>query len=86
VDEPKETDPKEQLVAAVKASFNFCSDALTKMDDSKLGDTIELFGGEHFPRSLAAMGLASSLSDHYSTAAMYLRLNGIEPPRAQPRR
>src|SRR5215470_19150114 len=37
VDEPRETDSKDQLVAAVKASFNFCSEALAKMDDSKLG-------------------------------------------------
>ncbi len=45
VDEPKETDSKDQLVAAVKASYSFCSDAVSKMDDSKLGDTIDLFGG-----------------------------------------
>jgi hypothetical protein len=86
VDEPKETDSKDQLVAAVKASFSFCSDALGKMDDSKLGDTIELFPGRQFPRSMAALGLASSLSDHYATAAMYLRLNGILPPSAQPKK
>jgi hypothetical protein len=86
VDEPKETDSKDQLVAAVKASFSFCSDALSKMDDSKLGDTIELFGGRQFPRSVAALGLASSLSDHYAAAAMYLRLNGILPPSAQPKK
>lgn len=86
VDEPKETDSKDQLVAAVKASFSFCSDALSKMDDSKLGDTIELFPGRQLPRSVAVMGLASSLSDHYATAAMYLRLNGILPPSAQPKK
>jgi hypothetical protein len=85
VDEPKETDSKDKLVAAVKASFNFCSDALSKMDDSKLGDTIELFG-RGFPRSLAALGLASSLSDHSGMASMYLHLNGIWPPSAQPKR
>lgn len=85
VDEPKETDSKDKLVAAVKASFHFCSDALSRMDDSKLGDTIELFGGQ-FPRSLAAMGLAGSLSDHYRTAAIYLWLNGIVPPDSQPKK
>src|SRR5258707_2621592 len=31
VDEPKESDAKDKLVAAVKASFAFCSDALSKM-------------------------------------------------------
>jgi hypothetical protein len=36
VEEVKETDTKDKLVAALKASFDFCADALSKMDDSKL--------------------------------------------------
>jgi hypothetical protein len=83
VDEPKESDTKDQLVAATKASFAFCSEALGKMDDSKLGDDVELFGGRHFPRAMGALGLASGWADHYGAAAMYLRLNGILPPSAQ---
>jgi hypothetical protein len=86
VDEPKETDSKDQLVAAVKASYAFCNDALSKMDDSKLGDTIDLFGGHQAPRGTAALILAGGWSDHYATAAMYLRLNGIVPPSAQPKK
>ena len=86
VDEPKETDSKDQLVAAVKASFTFCSEALGKMDDSKLGDTIELFPGRQLPRSVAVLAIASSMSDHYAAAAMYLRLNNILPPSAQPKK
>lgn len=86
VDEPKETDSKDQLLAAVKASYSFCSDALGKMDDSKLGDTIELFGGRQAPRAAAALILSGGWSDHYSTAAMYLRMNGILPPSAQPKK
>lgn len=86
VDSPKESDSKDQLVAAVKASYGFCSDALSKMDDSKLGDTVELFGGRQFPRAMAALGLASGWADHYGAAAMYLRLNGVLPPTAQPKK
>ena len=86
VDEPKETDSKDQLVSAVKASFTFCSDALGKMDDSKLGDTVELFPGRQLPRSVAVLAIASSMSDHYAAAAMYLRLNNILPPSAQPKK
>jgi hypothetical protein len=86
VDAPKESDSKDQLVAAVKASYSFCGDALSKMDDSKLGDSIELFGGRQAPRAMAALILASGWADHYSAAAMYLRLNGILPPSAQPKK
>lgn len=86
VDEAKDTDPKDKLVSAVKDSYSFCSDALGKMDDSKLGDSVELFGGRQFPRAMAALGLASGWADHYAAAAMYLRLNNILPPSAQPKK
>jgi hypothetical protein len=86
VEEAKETDAKDKLLAAATASYDFCGEALGKMDDSKLGDTIELFGGRQGPRAMAALILASGWADHYSTAAMYLRLNGILPPSAQPKK
>jgi hypothetical protein len=81
--EVKEGDGKDKLVAAVKASFDFCTTSLAKTDDSKLGDTIEGFGGKKQPRAWASIALASNLADHYGAAAMYLRLNGILPPTAQ---
>lgn len=86
VEDPKETDSKEKLLAAATASFDYCADALGKMDDSKLGDDVGLFGGRHFPRAMAALGLASGWADHYAAAAQYLRLNGILPPSAQPKK
>jgi hypothetical protein len=86
VDEAKDTDGKDKLLAAAKASFDFCTEALGKMDDSKLCDSVELFGGRQFPRAMAALGLASGWADHYAAAAMYLRLNKILPPSAQPKK
>jgi DinB superfamily len=85
-EEAKETDSKEKLLAAATASFDFCNEALGKMEDSKLGDPIELFGGHKGPRAMAALILAGGWADHYSTAAIYLRLNGILPPSAQPKK
>jgi hypothetical protein len=86
VEEVKETDGKDKLLAAATASFDFCAEALGKMDDSKLGDSVELFGGRRLPRAMAALGLASGWADHYAAAAQYLRLNGILPPSAQPKK
>ena len=79
VDEVKETDSKDKLVAAVKASFDFCSDALAKMDDSRLAETTEIFPGRQGSRAWASMILAGAWADHYAQAAMYLRLNGVLP-------
>jgi uncharacterized damage-inducible protein DinB len=83
VEEVKDTDPKDKLVAAMKASFEFCHTALAKADDSKMNDSITWFDGKPRTRAWAFMGLASSWADHYGAAAMYLRLNGLVPPTAQ---
>jgi hypothetical protein len=82
----KESDGKDKLVVALKASFDFCSTALAKVDDSKLGDEVELFGGRKGPRAFALIVLTNDWADHYSSAAMYLRLNGLLPPTAQPKK
>lgn len=81
--ELKETDGKDKLVAALKASFDFCNTTLAKVDDSTLGDTVELYGGRKGPRAFALFALTMDWADHYSAAAMYLRLNGLLPPTAQ---
>ena len=83
VEEAKETDGKDKLAAALKSSFDFCSDALSKMDDSKLGETTEFFPGKQVTRGFIALVLSSSWADHYGAAAMYLRLNGMTPPSAK---
>ena len=83
VDEVKETDSKDKLAAALKASFDFCSDALAKMDDSRLAETTEIFPGRQGSRAWASMILAGAWADHYAEAAMYLRLNGVLPPTAK---
>jgi hypothetical protein len=79
----KDTDPKDKLVAALRASFDFCSDALTKMDDSKLAESTEIFPGRQGSRAWASLILASAWADHYAEAAMYLRLNSVLPPTAK---
>ena len=79
-----ESDPKDKLVAALKASFEYCTTALEKVDDSKLGDQMMLFGNRPASRAGALIFLFGSWTDHYGTEAIYLRLNGILPPTAQP--
>ena len=85
VDEFKETDPKDKLLAAARASFDFCSTALANVDDSKLGDNVD-FGRVQGPRAMGVFFLVGGWADHYGAAAMYLRLNGILPPTAQPKK
>jgi uncharacterized damage-inducible protein DinB len=81
--EAKETDPKDNLVAALKTSFEYCSTTLQSMDDSKLAETTEGFGGKQVTRAWFCLVLASNWADHYAEAAMYLRANGLTPPTAK---
>jgi len=81
-----ETASKAELIAAVKASFDFCSTVLDNLHDDKLGDTITYFRGARVPRARALIELTDDLEDHYSQMAAYLRLNGMLPPSAPPKK
>ncbi len=83
-DELKGTEDKAALVAAMKASFEFCHTALATADDSKMNENITWLDGKPRARAWAFMVLSSSWADHYGMAAMYLRLNGLLPPTAPP--
>ncbi len=79
------TDPKDALVGAIKQSFDFCTDALAKTSDAQLGEEVSMMGrATGRSRASAMVTIATDWADHYSTAASYLRLNGILPPSAAP--
>lgn len=81
------TEPKEALVAAIKQSFTACTEALAKVSDAQLGEEVSMMGRRTGQSRAAAMiTIANDWADHYSTAASYLRLNGILPPSAQPKK
>jgi hypothetical protein len=80
----KDTDAKDKLVAAVKGSFDFCTSALNSVDDSTLGQPAGKLGAMNLSRGGALVILGEDWFDHYSTMAIYLRVNGILPPSAQP--
>lgn len=81
--ELKPTDPKDKLVSTLKSSFDYCKSALAKVNDSDLGTQIKVWGGKQMPKAGAAIGITDDWADHYSQAAMYLRLNGLLPPSAK---
>ncbi len=79
------TASKEQLVARLKETFQFCDSALSKLDDSKLGEELPFFGGRKMTRAGIMTVATGDWADHYSQMAIYLRLNGLLPPTAQRR-
>ena len=82
----KDEDPKDTLVPALQASFDFCTQSLAQVDDSKFGEQVPFIGGKLVSRGFMVVTMAQDYGDHYSMAAMYLRLNGLLPPTAQPKK
>lgn len=83
VSSSKAEDGKEKITTALRASFDFCRDALSKLDDSKLSQEVSWRGNTKMPRSRPVVELPVDLTDHYAAIAGYMRLNGILPPSAQ---
>jgi uncharacterized damage-inducible protein DinB len=78
-----ETDSKDVLTKAVRDSFAYCEQVLAKADDSTLGQPVAFSGGRTGTRATALIALVTGWADHYSAAAMYLRLNNLLPPSPQ---
>ncbi|HKN65137.1 MAG TPA: DinB family protein, partial [Gemmatimonadaceae bacterium] len=74
---------KDALVARLKETFQFCDQALASLDDSKLAEPVPLFGGKPMARASIMTLTTADWADHYSQAAIYLRLNGLLPPTAK---
>src|SRR4051812_4422040 len=81
--ETKKGATKAQLVTALKESFQFCDEALAKVNDSGLSDKVPFFGGREVSRAEMMFVAAEDWADHYSQLANYLRLNQLLPPTAK---
>lgn len=73
---------KADLVAAIKASTEYCKKAYTQSDAAAQGMT-KVFG-EDATRLYALIGNASHDAEHYGNIVTYLRINGMVPPSSQP--
>ena len=81
------TDGKDALVAAMKKSFDYCTEGFAKLQDSALTEEASLFGQKTgMSRGAALVTILVDWADHYSTAASYLRLNDLLPPSASPKK
>ena len=63
--------PKDTLVARLRASFDFCDEALDRVPDVESADVAN-----------ALLGYETDLAEHYSQISVYMRLLGLVPPSA----
>jgi hypothetical protein len=71
-----ETDAKAALLQRMKSSFEFCTTAFAKLDDSGMKETLD-FSGTKLPRSMAILSLTGTWTIHRELEEKYLQLNGF---------
>ena len=80
--ETKDTDPKDKLVPLLEQSVNYCVESIGKVDPASFGKELKFpFGSMTVAEVLTELN--ADFADHYSLAATYLRLNGLQPPTAK---
>ena len=79
--------PKDTLVARVRASLVFCGEAIARLTDAQLADTLQAGpAGATQPvlRVRYLILLVTDLAEHYAQLATYMRILGLVPPSALP--
>jgi hypothetical protein len=70
---------KADLVAALKASFDYCDGAYESLTDATAMQTIKIFGRPQ-AKLTALWGNVAHDAEMYGYMAVYLRLKGLVPP------
>src|SRR6266478_4965258 len=76
-----DTEPKDKLVERLKASFDFCTAALAKLDDSSKSEMLTL-ADARTSRAMAILTLTGAWNDHLTLQTDYLLATGRVPPTA----
>lgn len=78
----KSVTTKAGLIAALRASTEYCARAYAQTDAASAGE-VSLFGGK-FTRLGALTVNAMHNAEHYGNIVTYLRIRGMVPPSSQP--
>ena len=75
---------KADLVAALKASFDYCDPIYNSMTDASGAAMVKMFGRDVTKLGVLNFNIAHD-NEMYGTAAAYLRIKGIVPPSSEGR-
>ncbi|HMV51400.1 MAG TPA: DinB family protein [Blastocatellia bacterium] len=74
---------KDDVVKAVKASFDYCDVAMKGLTDATLKETFKN-GTREVPKTSPLLLLIAHGQEHYGNVVTYMRLKGIVPPSSEP--
>lgn len=78
----KNVHTKAGLVAALKASNEYCARAY-KQTDAQVGGTVKLFGSD-VSKMYVLMLNSTHVAEHYGNIVTYMRMKSMVPPSSQP--
>lgn len=85
---PSDTASKDEILAALKASFEVCDKAYIAVTDENLAEMLTVGAGMGpMPAKRSRIGIlwgnVSHDNEQYATLALYLRLKGLVPPTSE---
>lgn len=79
---PQNLKTREEIVKALNDSYDYGAKVLGGLTDEKATESVPGFRGQSQPRWAIAMTNFIDNMDHYGNLVVYMRLNGITPPRS----
>ena len=71
---------KKEMIAAINTTFDKTIDFISKFDLNKLDERLDYFGLDRTKRQVLLL-LADHITHHRAQMLVYMRLNGLKPPR-----
>jgi uncharacterized damage-inducible protein DinB len=76
---------KDDVVKAVKASFEYCDAAIKNLTAASLQETFKN-GERDVPKTSPLLLLIAHSQEHYGNIVTYMRMKGVVPPSSEPRK
>jgi len=78
----RNTPPKAEMVAALKAAFAYSGDAYSLMTDAWAKERVQFLGRERVKLNVLTFNTEHAW-EHYGNIVVYLRLKGLVPPSSE---
>jgi len=82
---PQDLKTREQIVNALNESYDYGAKILAGLTDESAAESVPGFRGQPQPRWAIVMANLMDNMDHYGNLVVYMRVNGITPPRSAPK-
>ena len=73
---------KADLIAALKAGFEYCDKVYDSMTDAAATETVKFFGNDASKFAVLSVNIGHNM-EHYGNLVTYMRMKGIVPPTSE---